>query len=71
MMPAIGLYFGYQKTFKNNLFIDGNIGFVPENQFRFKQNDFGLPLDINLSFGYRFKSLKSGEERKLEKLKKK
>ena len=31
-MPVIGLYYGYRKQFKSGLFLEGKIGFQPNNQ---------------------------------------
>ncbi len=61
-LPTLGAYIGYQKVFKNGMFIDANIGYVPQGQGRFVKNDFDLPLDFNLTIGFRLKTGKGKEE---------
>lgn len=51
-LPRVGIYYGYRKQFDGGLFIDGRIGYAPDQQFTNISSFDSKNFDFKLSLGY-------------------
>lgn len=63
-LPAAGLYLGYRKVFKNNFFIDAQVGYLIQPEYRQVRYQTFQPVDMKIGIGYQIKIPKRKKKKK-------